>query len=113
MVQKIAEGILEAGIPANLEEAEVSPPHAAAEAQRLRGVIVPVLEGLANSEHIELAPDSTELLANELIMAAFEARNPRHAIKKLRNTLIESDHVEEVYCSDSVLDDAFRNALGG
>ena len=79
----------------------------------MRGAVLAALNELTSAEHVELLPEATELVADELVLAALEAHTPKHALKKLRLALIHSDNVEEVYADDHTLEDAFRAALGG
>lgn len=92
-----------------LEAPEPTSPQAIA----FRDTLMTAVEELVKGEHIEVAEGKTQQLGNELLLAAQEAKNPRHALKKLRLGLINSDHTEEVYSADHVIEDAFRKALGG
>lgn len=87
--------------------------HAAAEAKALRSAIIVALNELMAKEHVEIEEDNVEPVADELGLAAHEARTPRQALKKLRKALVDSELVEEVYADDRVLEAAFRRALGG
>jgi hypothetical protein len=106
-VDDIEEDELPEGV--ELEAPEPTSPQAIA----FRNTLMVAVEELVKGEHIEVAEGQNELLANELLLAAQEAHNPRHALKKLRLGLIHSDHTEEVYSADHVIEDAFRKALGG
>ena len=94
-------------IPEELSE------HAAAEAEALKGAVLVGLKALIAKELVEVEEDNMELLAAEMAMASLEARDPRHLLKKLRKSLLNSDLVEEVYGDNRVLESAFRRALGG
>ncbi len=83
------------------------------EIKALRSAIVIALTNLAQGEHIEIAPDAQDALADEVTLAGMNARTPRHALKKLRNAVIDSDHVEEVYADNRTLELTFRRAMGG
>ncbi len=109
MAEKIAEGILDLGTIA-LEPTLLPPP---AQAGAMRTAILAALDALVAAEQIEIAEGAIALVADELIVAGLEAHNPRHALKKLRIALIDSEHVEEVYAADLVLEAAFRRAMGG
>lgn len=93
--------------------AEAMTDHTVAVAKALREAVLSALEELVSKEHVEIAPESMGLVADELTLAAHDARDPRHALKKLRGALIDSDNVEEVYADNRVLEAAFRHALGG
>jgi len=113
MEQKLAEGILDESDAVNASPLDDLSPHAKTEATALRAAVVAALAELVDGEHIEIAPDATDLVADELVVAGLEAHNPRHALKTLRLALIHSDNVEEVYAADHTLETAFRKALGG
>jgi|GEM_PF-4512673 len=82
-------------------------------AMPMRNAIADALRSLVAAEHVDIEDDKLGDVADEATLAAMEAKNPRHALKKLRISVIESDNVEEVFCDDLTLEDAFRNALGG
>ncbi len=87
--------------------------HAQAVAMALREAVLITLHELNRKEQVEINEDAFELVADELLVAAQEGRNPRHALKKLRAALIDSPNVEEVYADDRALESAFRRSLGG
>ncbi len=126
MSQSITEDDLEPGIfdaiiaEAIAEQAEEDDPipeelskHAAAEALALRDAVLVALLELVRKEMVEIEDDSMVLVAAELTLAAHEAKGPRHALKKLRGALLDSDNVEEVYAENRALEAVFRRALGG
>jgi hypothetical protein len=49
----------------------------------------------------------------ELVTAGSDARSVKHMLKKLTSTLVESEHVEEIYPSDDKIQDRLREDLGG
>lgn len=112
MIQKLVDGLVEQA-DADDPMPEATTVQAAAEAKVLRDAVLVGLAELIDKGHVELVPDATEAAADELTLAALDARNPRHTLKKLRTALLDSDHVEEVYADDRVLEAAFRRAMGG
>lgn len=100
---------LDAEFDDDLDDAE--PGLASASAIALRDAILEVLRELVEQEQVEIEDDMLLPVADELTLAAHEGRDPRHALKKLRAALIESDNVEEVYADDRTLEAAFREAL--
>ena len=81
--------------------------------QALREAVLVVLHELVDKELVEIDEPAFDVVAGELVLAVQEARDPKHAIKKLRAALIDSASVEEVYANDRRLEAAFRRALGG
>ena len=62
---------------------------------------------------IELHPDRKDALLIELVTAGSDARSVKHMLKKLTATLVDSEHVEEIYPSDDKIQDRFKQDLGG
>lgn len=79
----------------------------------LMRVVVAALDKLEAAESIEVDPSSKKALVDELTLAALDANSPRHAIKRLCKTLLDSDYVEEVYGSDPEIEAAFVAAFSG
>ncbi len=71
------------------------------------------LDRMVERGELELDPDRKEALLIELVTAGSDARSVKHMLKKLTNTLVESDHVEEIYPSDDEIQDRLRQDLGG
>ncbi len=98
------------------EEAEAPPvigPDASDEAKAVRAAIVQAVQTMTAAEDIEVEPENLDPLADELTIAAMDAHNPKHVLKILRKTLLDSECVEEIYCDDRKIRTAFRRALGG
>jgi len=49
----------------------------------------------------------------ELVTAGSDARSVKHMLKKITATLVDSEHVEEIYPSDDKIQDALKEDLGG
>jgi hypothetical protein len=62
---------------------------------------------------IEIDPDRKESLLIELVTAGSDARSVKHMLKKLTSTLVESEHVQEIYPSDDQIQERLKEDLGG
>jgi len=62
---------------------------------------------------LELDQDHKESLLNELVTAGADARSMKHMLKKLTATLVDSEHVEEIYPTDDKIQDRLKEDLGG
>ena len=70
------------------------------------------VDELIRLEHIELPPKKKGTLVEEMLEAVIKAGDPYSTVPSLIETLLESDHVEEVYADDSELVRIFSTALG-
>lgn len=71
------------------------------------------LDNMVQEGELELDPDRKEALLIELVTAGSDARSVKHMLKKLTSTLVDSEHVEEIYPSDDKIQDRLREDLGG
>ncbi|KPK15029.1 MAG: hypothetical protein AMJ62_10875 [Myxococcales bacterium SG8_38] len=71
------------------------------------------LDRMVEQGEIELDPDRKEALLIELVTAASDARSVKHMLKKLTTTLVDSEHVEEIYPSDDKIQERLKEDLGG
>jgi hypothetical protein len=71
------------------------------------------LDGMVERGELELDPDRKEALLIELVTAGSDARSVKHMLKKITSTLVDSDHVEEIYPSDDKIQDRLKADLGG
>jgi hypothetical protein len=71
------------------------------------------LDGMVQRGELELDPDRKEALLIELVTAGSDARSVKHMLKKLTTTLVDSEHVEEIYPSDDKIQDRLKADLGG
>ncbi len=71
------------------------------------------LDNMLQEGEIELHPDRKEALLIELVTAGSDARSVKHMLKKLTATLVDSEHVEEIYPSDDKIQDRLKEDLGG
>ena len=60
---------------------------------------------------IEVEEDRIEALVSEVAEAGLDSHSPKHLIKKVIRTMIESEYVEEVYGTDEVLSVSLRRFL--
>lgn len=111
MDEKLLDGLL--AVPDNDDEPEERVDLTSERTKPLRDAVYKALQELIAAEHIEILPENMDLVADELSYAWFDARNPRHALKKLRKACVNSDSIEEIYADDRTLERIFRRALGG
>jgi hypothetical protein len=71
------------------------------------------LDGMVERGELELDPDRKEALLIELVTAGSDARSVKHMLKKLTSTLVDSEHVEEIYPTDERIQDRLKQDLGG
>jgi len=70
------------------------------------------LDNMVQEGEIELHPDRKDALLIELVTAGSDARSVKHMLKKLTATLVDSEHVEEIYPSDDKIKDRLKEDLG-
>jgi len=71
------------------------------------------LDRMVEMGEIEFDSDRKEALLIELVTAGSDARSIKHMLKKLTATLVDSEHVDEIYPSDDQIQDRLREDLGG
>ena len=71
------------------------------------------LDRMVEQGDLELDPDRKEALLIELVAAGSDARSVKHMLKKITSTLVDSEHVEEIYPSDDEIQDRLKKDLGG
>ena len=81
--------------------------------RKLLAALSTSLDGMVERGELELDPDRKEALLIELVTAGSDARSVKHMLKKLTSTLVDSDHVEEIYPSDDKIQDRLKADLGG
>ncbi|MEM9074950.1 MAG: SMI1/KNR4 family protein [Myxococcota bacterium] len=69
-----------------------------------------VLDALILQELLELSPDRRRALVEELAASTGEARTPKALLRRFVRCLVESDHPEEVYGTDTDIEAAIRKA---
>ena len=80
-------------------------------AQHVAAVLAKALASLRADGVIEVEDTNCEGLAAEVIGVALEATSPKRMPRRIVQTLIHSDFVEEVYGSDEEIADALRPFL--
>ncbi len=118
------ETLLQSSNPAIREEAEelmelLYPPHQVEEAPQaktefeilLLAGLEQAIVALVSDGSVELESEQQPALLTELLEVALEARTPKAMIKVLLKTLIDSEHVLEVYATDQQLTTGFQLAL--
>jgi len=81
--------------------------------RRLMHALSVSLDRMVEQGELELDPDRKEALLIELVTAGSDARSVKHMLKKLTSTLVDSEHVEEIYPSDDKIQDRLKEDLGG
>lgn len=71
------------------------------------------LDRMVEQGELELDPDRKDALLIELVTAGSDARSMKHMLKKITSTLVDSEHVEEIYPSDDKIQDRLKEDLGG
>ncbi|MGB8332596.1 MAG: hypothetical protein WCE62_20900 [Polyangiales bacterium] len=71
------------------------------------------LDRMVQLGELEFDSDRKEALLIELVTAGSDARSVKHMLKKLTATLVDSEHVDEIYPSDDKIQDRLREDLGG
>jgi hypothetical protein len=71
------------------------------------------LDRMVAQGDLELDPDRKDALLIELVTAGSDARSVKHMLKKITSTLVDSEHVEEIYPSDDKIQDRLKEDLGG
>ena len=61
---------------------------------------------------VEIDDGSLDSVILEVTEAGLDARSPKQLIKRVIRTLIESEHVGEVYGTDDELGDSLKRTLG-
>ncbi len=81
--------------------------------RQLISALSATLDRMGERGEIELDPDRKDALLIEMVTAASDARSVGHMLKKLTTTLVESEHVDEIYPSDDRIRDLLKQDLGG
>jgi len=104
-----------ASVPSPEEEDAVEPPpfQHTPFTRKLMQVLSSSLDGMVRDGELELDPDRKDALLIELVTAGSDARSVKHMLKKLTSTLVDSEHVEEIYPSDDKIQDRLKQDLGG
>lgn len=80
-------------------------------AAKLAESIAVALRTMRAEGAIEIDEGSLESVIVEVTEAGLDARSPKQLIKRVIRTLIESEHVAEVYGTDDELGDSLKRTL--
>ena len=80
--------------------------------RHLAGALASTLDRLVREELVELEEAQREPLLAELLAAAANAETPKRMLKKTVRTLVDSDHVEELYATDDELRRILSEEIG-
>lgn len=101
-------------VPDDLDDEPPPPPFQHTPFTRqLMAALSQSLDGMVGRGELELSEDRKEALLIEMVTAGSDARSMGHMLKKLTNTLVESEHVDEIYPTDERIQDRLRQDLGG
>ncbi len=85
---------------------------ASAFAQRLRTVLAEAISTMRANGMLEVEDDQMESLVAEVAEAGLDTKSAKQLVSRIIRTLLESDHVEEIYGTDDEIRDALRQLLG-
>ena len=71
------------------------------------------LDSMVEKGELELDPDRKDALLIEMVTAGSDAKSVKHMLKKLTATLVDSEHVDEIYPTDTQIMDRIKTDLGG
>jgi len=81
-------------------------------ARQLRGAIAEAVLVMRTNGMLVVDNDEIESLIAEVAEAGLDTKSAKHLVNRVIKTLLESDHVEEIYGTDDELRRAFRQLLG-
>jgi len=79
--------------------------------QRLGAALEEAVAHLKAEGLVEVEDANAPMLMSEVTTAGLDSRSPKQLMRRVVQTLIDSDHVEEVYGTDEMLFDALRSFL--
>ncbi len=94
------------------EAPEPAPPVSEFEKQ-LHAALLEAIGIMRQREVIEIEDDSIEPLVAEITEAGLDTKSPKQLIIRVIKSLLESDHVDEVYGTDEEISQLLRSLLGG
>jgi hypothetical protein len=89
------------------EQPELSPYE-----RHLAGALESTLDRLLRENLLEVDEAHRPPLLAELLAAAANAETPKRMLKKTVRTLVDSDHVEEIYATDEQLREILAEEIG-
>ena len=99
--------------PEDVDDVEPPPFQHTPFTRKLMQALSASLDAMVAEGELELNPDRKDALLIELVTAGSDARSVKHMLKKLTSTLVDSEHVEEIYPSDDRIQDRLKQDLGG
>jgi len=94
-------------------EEEPAEPERSPFAIKLAESIGEALRAMRSEGAIELDEGSLDTVIIEVTESGLDARSPKHLVKRVLRTLMESEHVDEVYGTDDELGAILTRTLGG
>ena len=79
---------------------------------QLAAAIRAAVDQMRQEGNLEVEETEVEALVNEVTEAGLDSNSPKQLIKKVLNTLINSDRVEEIYGTDEMLKATLATFLG-
>ena len=79
--------------------------------QGLGEVLKAAVESMRADGTIEVEDSHLDALVAEVVEAGLDSRSPKQMAKRVIRTMLQSDHVEEIYGTDEMLDVALRRFL--
>lgn len=79
---------------------------------RLTAAVRAAIEQMRQEGNLEVEESQVEALISEVAEAGLDSNSPKQLIKKVMNTLIHSDRVEEIYGTDEMLKATLAGFLG-
>jgi len=79
---------------------------------RLAAAVRAAIDQMRQEGNLEVEDDQIDALVNEVTEAGLDSSSPKQLIKKVLNTLIQSDRVEEIYGTDEMLKATLAGFLG-
>jgi hypothetical protein len=94
------------------EPAEEDEPPMSAFGLRLAAAVAAAVDQMRQEGNLEVEDSEVEALVNEVTEAGLDSNSPKQLVKKVLNTLIHSDRVEEIYGTDEMLKATLAGFLG-
>jgi hypothetical protein len=95
--------------PSSDEEEEPQTPFA----RHLREALGKILDTFVEEGVVELVAGGRDPLLRELVIAGSDAQSAKHLLSRLSRSMLDSEHVEELYATDEAIEDRLKRALGG
>jgi hypothetical protein len=110
-VNKDRDADLEALLRAVVDEDAPPPPPTSAFAQQVGAALGQAVAAMRKDGIIEVSDGSVDPLVAEVTEAGLDARSPKHLVRKVIRTMLESEYVDEVYGSDDVISASLHRFL--